>query len=90
VIETNYKSIANEYDHLKQKVRIIAFLEFLFACDKDDRSISFERISQKCDISKDVVELLVMKAMSLKLVRGMIDEVDEVAHIDWILPRYLN
>jgi hypothetical protein len=31
-----------------------------------------------------------MKAMSLKLVRGLIDEVDEVVHIDWILPRYLN
>jgi 26S proteasome regulatory subunit N9 len=36
------------------------------------------------------VEFLIMKAMSLKLVRGMIDEVDEVVHIDWILPRFLN
>ena len=36
------------------------------------------------------VELLVMKAMSLKLVRGVIDEVEQVTHIDWILPRYLN
>lgn len=31
-----------------------------------------------------------MKAMSLELVRGTIDEVDEVVHIDWILPRYLS
>jgi 26S proteasome regulatory subunit N9 len=36
------------------------------------------------------VELLVMKAMSLELIKGTIDEVDEVVHVDWILPRYLN
>lgn len=71
-------------------MRIISFLELLFACDKDDRSLSFERIAQHCNVGKDDVELLVMKAMSLQLVRGIIDEVDEVAHINWILPRYLN
>ena len=31
-----------------------------------------------------------MKAMSLELIRGVIDEVDQQVHIDWILPRYLN
>jgi 26S proteasome regulatory subunit N9 len=31
-----------------------------------------------------------MKAMSLELIKGTIDEVDEVVHVDWILPRYLN
>ena len=34
--------------------------------------------------------MLVMKAMSLNLVKGMIDEVDQVVHINWILPRYLS
>ncbi len=36
------------------------------------------------------VELLVMKAMSLELIRGSIDEVEELVHVDWILPRYLS
>lgn len=31
-----------------------------------------------------------MKAMSLELVKGQIDEVEELVHIDWILPRYLS
>jgi 26S proteasome regulatory subunit N9 len=31
-----------------------------------------------------------MKSMSLGLIRGMIDEVDRVVHIDWAQPRYLN
>jgi 26S proteasome regulatory subunit N9 len=34
--------------------------------------------------------MMVMKAMSLQLIRGVIDEVEEKAHIDWIMPRYLN
>ena len=36
------------------------------------------------------VEFLVMKAMSLDLVKGTIDEVDETVQVDWIMPRYLN
>lgn len=34
--------------------------------------------------------MMVMKAMSLNLVKGVVDEVEEVVHINWILPRYLN
>jgi 26S proteasome regulatory subunit N9 len=34
--------------------------------------------------------MLVMKAMSLELVKGSIDEVDKTVHIEWIMPRYLN
>ena len=36
------------------------------------------------------VEMLVMKAMSLDLVRGSIDEVERKIQIDWIMPRYLS
>ena len=75
---------------MKQKVRIIAFLELLFAVDKNERSLSFERVASHCKLEVSDVEYLVMKAMSLELVKGVIDEVDEVVHIDWILPRYLN
>lgn len=34
--------------------------------------------------------MLVMKAMSLELVKGAIDEVDQTVQIDWIMPRYLS
>ena len=33
---------------------------------------------------------MLMKALSLQLIRGNIDEVEEVIHVDWILPRYLS
>jgi len=31
-----------------------------------------------------------MKAMSLELIKGTIDEVIQVVHVDWVKPRYLN
>jgi len=36
------------------------------------------------------VEYLVMKAMALNLIRGLIDQVKRLVHIDWIKPRYLS
>lgn len=71
-------------------MKIICFLELLFEVDKDERSLTFDKISQHCILQKNEVELLVMKAMSLDLVKGNIDEVDELVHINWILPRYLS
>ena len=31
-----------------------------------------------------------MKSMSLELIKGTVDEVDEVVHVNWVLPRYLS
>jgi len=41
-------------------------------------------------VQPNEVEMLVMKAMSLELVRGSIDEVDQTVNITWIMPRYLS
>jgi len=58
-------------------VRIIAFLELIFGCGKDDRNLTFRKIAETCLVDIGDVEFLVMKAMSLELVRGSIDEVDQ-------------
>ncbi|KAH7938965.1 hypothetical protein HPB52_002962 [Rhipicephalus sanguineus] len=38
----------------------------------------------------DQVEVLVMKALSLGLVRGTIDQVDGQVHMQWVQPRVLS
>ena len=87
---TRFPNILKELDQLKFKVRIINLLELLFEVDKDDRSLKFDRIAAHCFIDKEEVEFLLMKAMSLQLIKGSIDEVEEVVHVDWMLPRYLG
>lgn len=70
---SRFPQVTKEMTYLSQKVRIIAFLELLFSCGQHDMQISFARIADACQVSKDDVELLVMKAQSLDLVRGSID-----------------
>ena len=41
------------------------------------------------DVSPQV-ELLVMKALSLGLVKGSIDQVDAKVHMTWVQPRVLD
>lgn len=41
-------------------------------------------------VGEDDVEMLIMKAMSLELVKGAIDEVGQTVQIEWIMPRYLS
>jgi 26S proteasome regulatory subunit N9 len=76
--------------YLEQKVRIIAFLEMIFECAKNERSIPFSKIAAHCLVEESDVEFLVMKAMSLDLIKGTINEVDQVVHVEWCQPRYLS
>lgn len=87
---SKFPHIVQEMQYLEQKVRIVAFLEMIFNAGKDERSMTFKRIAQGCQVEEGDVELLVMKSMSLGLIRGMIDEVEQVVHIDWAMPRYLS
>lgn len=87
---SKFPNILKEMTYLDQKVRIIALLEMIFQRGKDERSLSFRSIAETCKVENSDVELLVMKAMSLNLIKGTINEVDQQVHIDWCLPRYLN
>ncbi len=87
---SRFPAIQKEASYLDQKVRILAFLELLFNCGKDERCLTFKQLADSCMIELDAVEMLVMKAMSLDLVRGSIDEVEKTVQIDWLLPRYLS
>jgi hypothetical protein len=43
-----------------------------------------------CIFSLPQVEMLVMKALSLGLVKGSIDEIDQKVHMTWVQPRVLD
>lgn len=87
---SRFPAVTKEMTYLNQKVRIIAFLELLFSCGQHEMQISFSRIASACQVSNDDVELLVMKAQSLDLIRGSIDQVAEFVQVDWVVPRYLH
>lgn len=90
VIMEKFPKVYKQKTYLEQKVRIIGFLELIFTLGKDERSIPFEKIASTCQIDQKDVELLLLKSLSLELVKGTIDEVSQVVHIEWAMPRHLN
>lgn len=52
--------------------------------------MSFETIQSETGVSLDAIEHLIMKALSLGLLRGTIDQVDQVSHIKWVQPKVLD
>jgi 26S proteasome regulatory subunit N9 len=52
--------------------------------------MTFATIAQETKVRPEEIEHLIMKALSLGLLRGTVDQVDEVAHITWVQPKVLD
>lgn len=87
---TSSDDLVRNEAQLQQKIRILAFLDLIFHRDKGDRNLDFSTIAETTHLEIENVELLVMKAMSLGLVKGIIDQVDQVVRITWVKPRMLG
>ncbi|KAI1371914.1 hypothetical protein F4677DRAFT_434022 [Hypoxylon crocopeplum] len=77
-------------EDVRQKIYLAALTESVFRRPPHQRAMSFGSISADTKVRKDEIEHLVMKALSLGLVRGTIDEVDELVNFTWVQPRILD
>ncbi|KAL9544038.1 hypothetical protein MBANPS3_007825 [Mucor bainieri] len=75
---------------LRRKICLMSLIEAVFRRSTDNRSIPFSEIAAETRLSIDEVEHLVMKALSLNLIRGSIDQVDQIVVVTWVQPRVLD
>lgn len=75
---------------LAEKIGILALVEMLFSRSSADRIVSFTDIAEVTRVRTSEVEHLVMRALSLKLIKGLIDEVDGTLDVSWVQPRVLD
>ncbi|KAI8971864.1 hypothetical protein BDF20DRAFT_825235 [Mycotypha africana] len=75
---------------LRRKICLMSLIEAVFKRSTDNRCIPFSEIAAETRLSADEVEHLVMKALSLNLIRGSIDQVDQMVVITWVQPRVLD
>lgn len=94
---TQYASVLNKLPSmvknerkLREKITILALTELIFKLPADKRTISLGAISERTKLDKDGVEFLLMKALSLKLIKGTIDEVQQTVQVSWVQPRVLT
>lgn len=82
--------LAENQPFLRQKICLMALIESVFRRASTDRTLSFETIAVETRLPQDEVEHLVMKALSLKLIKGSIDQHAQLAKITWVQPRVLD
>ncbi|KAK7107988.1 26S proteasome non-ATPase regulatory subunit 13-like [Littorina saxatilis] len=75
---------------MRQKISLLCLMEMTFQRPATDRQLTFNIVAQTARIPPNEVELLVMKALSLGLVKGCIDEVEQRIHMTWVQPRVLD
>lgn len=75
---------------LRQKMCLMALVECVFVHLKSSRQIPFAAIADASHVPITEVEFLLMKALSLGLVKGAIDGLGLFFTVDWVQPRVLD
>lgn len=86
----NQTALAGAYDKIVEKIKLLAFMELAARRSSTDRSIAFTDIAEETQVPNDQVELLIIRAISLGLIKGQIDEIDQVVNVSFIKPRVLD
>lgn len=80
--------VASE-EFLRQKITLLALMELAFTRALD-RNLSFSDVATACNLPPKEVEYLLMRAMSIGLISGTIDNVDAYVSITRVQPRVLT
>jgi len=83
-------ALSSRHEFIKQKVVLCCLMNIVFERHSHDRTISFQDIANKTKIPYDQVEWVLMKSMSLSLIKGTIDEVAGEVSVSWVQPRILE
>jgi len=86
----NQPALVSNADLLKQKISILSVMELVLDRSSNARIFKFKEIAERSKVEEDVVELLVMKALSLGLIKGEINQVEKEVVIGWVQPRVLG
>ncbi|WVQ71861.1 hypothetical protein IAR50_001403 [Cryptococcus sp. DSM 104548] len=88
----NEPILESSMSFLRQKICLMALIQTVFERPRDGskREMSFQSIGEATRLPVHEVEHLLMKALSLNLIRGSLDQVDSTADITWVQPRVLE
>lgn len=82
--------LAHHQDFLKQKIVIMALLESVSLKPTTNKRLLFSEISDVTKTPLDQVEFVIIKCFSLGLIKGFINQIDQVLVVTWLQPRILN
>ncbi|KAL3792388.1 hypothetical protein ACHAW5_010789 [Stephanodiscus triporus] len=83
-------SLVSRAEAVKEKITLLALVNMIFERPSLERTLSFEDIADRVVVPVDQVEWVIMRALSLKLIKGTMDQVDETVDVHWVMPRVLD
>ncbi len=75
---------------VKEKTTLLALVNMIFERPSSERTLKFEDIAVRTKMNVDQVEFMVMRAMSLGLIKGSMDQVEQTVDVSWVMPRVLD
>jgi 26S proteasome regulatory subunit N9 len=83
-------ALVNRAQAVQEKITLLALVHMVFERPSSERTLMFADISERIHFSMDRVELVIMRALSLGLIEGSIDQVDQTLQVTWVMPRVLD
>lgn len=75
---------------LKQKIIVMSLVELISIKSAFNKQILFDEISSYTGTNINDVEHLIIKCFSLNLIKGNINQIDQILTVTWLQPRILN
>lgn len=83
-------ALSARHEDVKKKIVLLCLMNVVFELPSHERTIPFSVIASRTRIPIDQTEWVLMRAMSLKLIKGTIDEVEQTVNVTWVQPRVLG
>ncbi|CDK29032.1 unnamed protein product [Kuraishia capsulata CBS 1993] len=91
-IKNDSAVVYESLNFLRQKICITALIELVFSKPTNGKVLNFQEILNYITIlnSFDEVEHLIMKCLSLGLIKGSINQIKSQVEINWVQPRTMS
>jgi len=83
-------ALTGRADAVKEKITLLALVNMVFERSSSERTLMFEDVAERIHMPADQVELVIMRALSLGLIKGSMDQVDGTVNVTWVMPRVLD
>jgi 26S proteasome regulatory subunit N9 len=81
-------ALMSRKETVQEKMTLLALVTLIFERPSSDRCLTFADIAQRTKTPH--VERMVMRALSLSLIQGSLDEIDQTVQVTWVMPRVLT
>lgn len=75
---------------LREKITLLALTEMVSELPPEERTLRLADVADRAKLPADGVELLLIKALSLRLIAARIDQVAGTVAVTWVQPRVLT